>query len=52
MLIHADKTRNLYLLEKDQYDKLLRENITKHYKLTNEHMYDDINTVAKTIAKN
>ena len=28
MLISANKTRNLYLLEKDQYDKLLRENIT------------------------
>ena len=52
MLIPTDKTRNLYLLEKDQYDKLLRENITKHYKPANEHLYDDINTEAKTIAEN
>ena len=52
LLILADKTRNLYLLEKDQYDKLLRENITKHYKPANELLYNDINTKAKTIAEN
>ena len=51
MLIPADKTRNLYLREKDQYDKLLRENITKHYKSTDVHLYNDINTEAKTIAE-
>ena len=51
MLIPADKTRNLYLREKDQYDKLLRENMTKHYKSTDVHLYNDINTEAKTIAE-
>ena len=51
MLISANKTRNLYLLEKDQYDKLLRENITKHYKSTDIHLCNDINTEAKAIAE-
>ena len=32
----ADKTRNLYEMEKDQYEKLLRENITKCYKKTED----------------
>ena len=29
-LIFADKTRNLYELDKDSYEKLLTENITKN----------------------
>ena len=29
ILVFADKSRNLYKLEKDQYQKLLKENITK-----------------------
>ena len=51
MLIPADKTRNLYLLERDQYNTVLRENITKHYKSVNIHLYNNINTKAKTIAE-
>ena len=27
ILVSADKTRNLYKIEKDQYEKLLKENI-------------------------
>ena len=51
MLIPAVKTWNLYLLEKDQYNKLLRENLTKHYKSANIHLYNNIYTEAKTIAE-
>ena len=29
ILVSADKSRNLYKLEKDQNEKLLKENITK-----------------------
>ena len=29
ILVSADKSINLYKLEKDQYEKLLKENITK-----------------------
>ena len=50
MLIPADKTKNLFLLEKIQYHKLLRENITKHYKSADVHLYN-INTEAKTVAE-
>ncbi|KAL9982995.1 hypothetical protein ACROYT_G005115 [Oculina patagonica] len=33
VLVFADKSRNVYELEKPQYEKLLRENITKSYPL-------------------
>ena len=32
ILVSAGKSRNLYKLEKEQYEKLLKENITKTYK--------------------
>ena len=32
ILVSADKSRNLYKLEKDQNQKLLKEKITKTYK--------------------
>ena len=32
VIIPADKTRNLYKMEKDDYNKYLTENITKTYK--------------------
>ena len=51
MIIPADKTRNLYLLQKDQYNKLLRDNITKHYKPASDRAYNSINAEAKSIAQ-
>ncbi len=51
MLIPADKTRNLYELDKSKYDKLLEQNITKSYKCTSETAYADINMEAKAIAE-
>ena len=48
--VRAEKTRNLYKIPKDRYSKLLRENITKHYKSAPEHLYDDINDEAQRIA--
>ena len=35
IFVPADKSRNIYLLSKDDYQKLLTENITKSYKITN-----------------
>ena len=49
IFIPADKTRNLCELEKQQYEKLLQENITKHYKVTDEDTFDNINTEAQII---
>ena len=48
--MQADKTRNLYSVENDQYKKLLRDNVTKYYKTAPEEKYDDINIEAKSIA--
>ena len=46
----SDKTRNLYAMEKDQYRRLLQENITKNYKHAPEAAYDDVNGKAQVIA--
>ena len=51
VIVRADKTRNLYRVEKYHYSKLLPDNVTKHYKTAPEHLYDDINSEAKSIAK-
>ena len=32
VLVKADKSRNIYQLDKDDYEKYLRENITRTYK--------------------
>ena len=37
LFIPADKTNNLYDLSKDNYNKLLTENIPKSYKKKNKH---------------
>ena len=51
MFVPDDKSRNIYLLSKDEYQKLLTENITKAYKMTNRNKVYDINNEAKSIAK-
>ena len=50
VFVLADKTRNLYELGRDQYEKLLTENVTKHYRTAGEGAYDDINEEARDIA--
>ena len=49
-LIFADKTTNLYELEKTQCDKLLHNSITSTYKKADEKVIDDINLEAKELA--
>ena len=51
IVVKADKTRNMYALTKDQYSKLLRDNITKTYRIADDGMYQDINTDAKQLAQ-
>ena len=46
IFVPADKTRNLYRMGKAQYKKLLRENLTRHYRSSNEDAYDEINAEA------
>ena len=49
----ADKTRNLYEVSLKQHSKLLKENVTKHYKLaeSGDYMYKDINMEARNVAE-
>ena len=43
ILVLADKTRNIYRMDKAQYERLLQENITRHYKYAEEDVHDSIN---------
>ena len=46
----SDKSRNIYQLEKQQYEKILRENITSKYKLAPVDSVSNINRELKLIA--
>ena len=48
--IPADKSRNIYLLSKDEYQKLLIKTVTKTYKMTNRRNVYGINYEAKSTA--
>ena len=50
LIVPADKTRNLYEVEYEKYETLLRNNITANYKKAEPNMSENINTEAKTIA--
>ena len=48
--VFADKSTNLYSIPKDEYEKLLRDNITQTYKKTHPATKDGIDREAKQIA--
>ena len=50
VFVPADKTKNLYEMDKQRYEKLLHENITKHYKHAPEGTYHVVNSEAQKIA--
>ena len=50
VFVPADKTRNLYELEPELHGKLMRDNITKTYKVAPDSAYSDINIEAKHLA--
>ena len=52
VVIFADKTTNAYAVEKDAYNKLLREYITKDYKKADPVLLENINEEAKDITNN
>ena len=43
VFVKADKIRNLYEMTTRQYNKLLRDNVTKHYRSATSSSYDEIN---------
>ena len=47
----ADKTTNLYSVSKQEYEKLLVENITKSYMKAGDNVIKSVNDEAKKIAK-
>ena len=47
IFVLADKSRNIYLLSKDEYQKLLTKNITKTYKMRNRRKVLDVNNETK-----
>ena len=51
VFVAADKSRHIYKMEKDQYKKLLKENITKTYKKSNKRKISNINWEAKKITE-
>ena len=51
VIIEAEKTRNLYALEANDYKKLLRDNVTKDYKKINGAVESEINKISKNIAQ-
>lgn len=50
VFVKADKSDNFYKISKEEYDKLLLENITKDYKKCNETYFNRANNDAKEIA--
>ena len=51
LYVPADKTNNIYKVEKETYKKLLRENITSHYEKAKPEAEDNINTQAKKVTE-
>ena len=51
VLVKADKSRNIYQLDKDDYKKYLRENITTTYKKLANKRLNPVNKQAKKIAE-
>ena len=51
IFVPADKSRNIYKLEKDDYEKLLTENVTKTYKKSSRKKVYTINRNAKRLAE-
>ena len=50
--IFRDKTSNIYKAPSQEFNKLLKDFITKSYKKSTDHLEKAINMDAKNIAKN
>ena len=49
VIVPANKTRNLYKIEKKDYNEFLSENITKTYRKSNRNKINKLNLDAKKI---
>ena len=50
IFVPAEKTKNIYRMGRVQYEQLLQDNITRHYKTAEEDAYDKINKEVEIIA--
>ena len=50
VFVKADKTRNIYKMECNPYDKLLTENITQKYKRAKDEFVDEIDAQSNRIS--
>ena len=51
MFTFADKTANIYKLEKERYNKPKLNEVTKNYTKVSDNCYNSINRKSKVIAK-
>ena len=51
ILLPADKTSNMYEIEKSDYDKLIRDNVTSDYSIAPPNLERSINNEAKHISE-
>ena len=52
IFVFADKTKNIYEVPPNEYDKLLTENITKSYKVGYDGITENINEEMRDISSN
>ena len=52
VIVPADKSTNLYKIEKNEYEQYVTNNITKEYKKSTDNKVNEINTEAYGIAHN
>ena len=50
VFVFADKTTNLYPVSKENYKKILKENVTKNYKKAKSGICNEINEEAADMA--
>ena len=51
VFVMADKTSNVYQIDKTSYNKLMRDSVTSHYEKTTENTEHEINSKAKQITQ-
>ena len=51
ILVNADKTRNIYKMDRDEHDKLVTENIMQKYKKASEQVIEEIEQEPECIAE-
>ena len=51
LLIPADKTTNFYAMNPSSYDKLIKENVTKTYKKSNDKLVGELDAKSAKIAE-